>query len=63
VILLVDPKSKKIIAFENNSLYNKNSFVSGYKIQKKAFTEFIKTFVTLVYIHKNGNPKKTRSKN
>lgn len=42
-IIFGNPKSQKVVAFENNILYDKNSFVSGYEIEEEAFEEFIKT--------------------
>lgn len=35
-----DPKSRKIVSFENNPLYDKNHFVSSYEIKPEAFDSF-----------------------
>jgi hypothetical protein len=35
-----DPKSRKIVSFENNPLYDKNHFISSYEITPEAFNSF-----------------------
>ena len=38
-----DPETLGIVAFENNSLYDKHRFISSYPVSGEAFDHFVKT--------------------
>ena len=42
-INIEDRKSREIVAFENNSLYDKHRFISSYPISDESFEDFVQT--------------------